>query len=122
MNVSSGHYVTLGDGLRVALGAYVQTWREVRAMAPGQSLDRSLTDRGSSSAGEVLRQFRAGLHDRINRHDPRVGCRKLDPDWQRHTAQLARRVNTPRLVVHEGEVPAEFRAKLAHRLTTPDDF
>jgi hypothetical protein len=57
--------------------------------------------------------FRKRLDVKITGHLP--SWRKLDPDWQRQTSNLARDVNTPRLVV--SWCPSEFRAKLAHRLT-----
>lgn len=64
--------------------------------------------------------FRARLQEKINRNEPRRG-RKDDPDWERAARHAARAVNTPRLIVRPSEVPAEFRARLAHRLYKEDD-
>jgi len=68
-----------------------------------------------------LRQFRTWfrrcLDERISaRSAPERPWRKLDPDWQRDAWHAARRVNTPRLIVRPHEIPAEFRARLRHRL------
>ena len=42
-----------------------------------------------------------------------------ETDW--NIVRLARAVNTPRLVVRERECPLKYRARLAHRLTHPED-
>lgn len=59
--------------------------------------------------------FRSCLADKINRFEP-VRGRKVEADWQRDAARAARRVNTPRLIVRDTEIPREFRHRLAHRL------
>lgn len=119
----SKRYVTLGDGRRVGLGAYCTAWKAVLA-APGVATYRSgLEGRGiAASRATILEMFRAGMQDRINRHDRRLIVnhrgrrpRKLDQDWQRHAIQTAQAVNTPRLVVRW--VPHDLRARLAHRIT-----
>ena len=53
------------------------------------------------------------LHNKINRNEPLRG-RKDDPDWQRMIQNVAREVNTPRLIVHW--LPRELKPRLSHRL------
>lgn len=86
---------------------------------PGYGSDR-MTSR------QFLQWFRRCLARKINRHSPPRG-RKCAPDgflsdWERSAKQTAWRVNTPRLIVWVSEVPLEFRGRLAHRLTKPEDF
>lgn len=109
--------VTLGDVRRIPLGVYVAAWRLVRAAPPDARFRGSPCGWSGSeeTAAEILRQFRAGMDDRINRHVPWHGRGlRWGPDWQSEAARLARAVNTPRLVVRWA--PQEFRRRLAHRL------
>lgn len=66
-----------------------------------------------------LTWFHRRLDLKIDRDEPRRG-RKDDPDWERAARQLAARVNRPRLVVREAEVPLEFRGRLRHRIHVED--
>lgn len=115
----SRRYVTLGSGQRVTLATYAKVWRRLLNLPPGPGIvaSQGLSGWGSGrqTRDSLLRDFRAGMHDRINMHDPAYGRgRKWSYDWQREAMQTARAVNTPRLVVRW--VPAEFRDRLAHRL------
>lgn len=108
-------YVTLGDGRRVPLSAYVAGWKVVRRCHPAMPFNRCLTERWASTAGQILQQYRDGMHDRINRHVPGYGRgRKWSPDWQGAAIHCAQAVNTPRLVVRW--VPRDLKARLAHRI------
>lgn len=112
----STRYVTLGDGRKIKLGAYVRAWQACRSLPAKTPIGRGI-DGWNQSAGEALRALRCGMDDRINRHIPSFGIgRKWDSDWQRTTRQFARAVNTARLIVRWA--PKEFRARLADRLTT----
>ena len=70
--MTSHRTVTLGTGRRVTLGAYVDAWRRVKAMDPNAVI-RNGIQWFDQTAAEVLWQFRAGMHDRINRHLPGYG-------------------------------------------------
>ena len=95
----SQRYVTLGDGRKIGLGRYVAAWRDCLALSPETHIGRGIDGYGQS-AGEALRDLRAGMHDRINRHVPGFGRgRKWSADWQRAALHAAGAVNTPRLVV-----------------------
>lgn len=112
------HFVTLASGRRVSLGAYVAAWRTVRRADPNARF-RGAPDAWFGEiepAERILRQFRAGLHSRINRHLPDYGRgRKWSQDWQREALQTAGKVNTPRLIVRW--IPADLMPRLSHRLT-----
>jgi hypothetical protein len=107
-------FITLPNGRRCGLGTYTAAWRTLLATDRDQRV--AGFDHFPESAGAILRELRRGMHDRINHHiaDHGIG-RKWSHDWQRHALQCAIAVNTPRLVVRW--VPADFRARLAHRLS-----
>lgn len=114
--------VTLGDGQAVPLGSYVRAWREAASAPLERMYKRGLINRWPTSALDVLRQFRGGMTERINRHIPGYGIgRKWQPEWYWWTWRTARAVNTPRLVVRRTEVPVWLRARLAHRIYHEDD-
>lgn len=120
----SRRVVTLGDGRRVTLGAYVRAWRTVRAADPAALFRGSPCGdwRIPETAGESLRQFRAGMVDRINRHLPSYGRgRKWRDDWQHRARDVAWRMRA-RVVTRIADCPRELRARLDHRLYGPDDF
>ena len=48
-------------------------------------------------------------------------ARKTCDDWFRDTQNMARAVNTPRLIVRSTNIPLEWRETLQHRLTWPRD-
>jgi hypothetical protein len=108
--------IVLGDGTRVGLGHYVEAWKRLKQL-PGDTWIKKCPDGWGGSARDALRQCRAGLHDRINRHIPGHGKgRKWSDDWFWTARRFAADVNTPRLIVRWA--PEDFRARLAHRLTT----
>ena len=111
--------ITLGDGRQVRLGTYVNAWTTCKKIAPHAWLP--CTPGGwPGTAEDALQEFRAGLHDRINRRLPWYDKgRKWDSDWQRETLQAAIRLNTPRLAIHW--LPPHLKARFAHRLSDPWD-
>lgn len=107
-------YITLPNGKRCSIPMYVKAWRLLLTLPPQEPI--SGFSWWTESAADVLREIRAGMHDRINRHDPAYGVgRKWSPDWQRAAGHCARAVNTPRLIVRQIH-PADLRARLSHRL------
>ena len=113
--------ITLPNGKPCTVGTYVKAWRTILTLAP----DCQLPGWGHfpTAAGDILRELRYGMHDRINRHVAGYGVgRKWDDQWQRDAAHTARRVNTRRLIVRETECPRWLRPRLAHRLMGRDDF
>lgn len=107
--------IGLSDNRVVHLGAYVDAWARVLTAPAGTEFAQSLTSRWPATREEILEQFRDGLHDRINRRDPRYGVgRKWDPDWQRQCGYAARELNYPRLVIRW--LPMWLRDRFAHRL------
>mgnify|MGYP000980371021 CR=1 FL=1 len=107
-------YVTLGDGRKIGLGAYVSAWKTCLTLPPDTHIGRGVDGWGQTAA-DALRDLRAGMHDRINQHLPSHGRgRKWHHDWQRAMMQAAHRLNHPRLVI-DG-LPPELRDRFAHRL------
>lgn len=119
--------VTLGNGKQVSLGAYVRGWKEVLTVAPDTQYKHGLSGYFSASAAEILRDYRRGMHDRINR---RAGGHVLAPetkrgrkdcsDWFYLMFRTSRDLNHPRLVIHW--LPLELRERFAHRLADRDDY
>lgn len=110
--------IQLPKGNAVPIPTYLAAWRALKAL-PG---DREVTgwEWYPVPAGRILDAMMAGVHDRINRHQPGYGRgRHWDPDYDRAMRHAARAVNTPRLRVRVSEVPSCLRARLAHRLTSP---
>jgi hypothetical protein len=112
------YLVTLADGRRLPLGSYVASWRRIRDADPEDRFRGAPSDWFGLdySAAEILSEFRAAMHARINRHVPGYGRgRKWSSDWQIEAARTARAVNTPRLVVRW--IPSDLRDRLVHRIT-----
>ena len=109
-------YITLPNGKACGLSQYVKAFHTLKQAKP-ESLWPGW-DYFPTTAASILAAMQYGIHDRINRHIPAFGVgRKWSPDYFRAANHCARRVNTPRLVVREGMVPFEFRARLADRIS-----
>lgn len=73
---------------------------------------------------EILREFRRGLHDRINRRVPNFPGtlrprltnhpRKLTYEWQIETYRAAQQLNQPRLIIDW--LPPWLKSRYRHRL------
>lgn len=108
--------IVLGDGRRVPMRNYVAGWRKAAELPATVWCDRTPSG-WPGTAGEALREFRAGMHDRINRHLPWYGRgRKWGDDWQRAATITAAHVNTPRVLVRW--LPVDLRDRLKHRLAS----
>ena len=113
--------VAIGNRGSVTLGQYVQAWRVALAAAPGSEF-RSGFSWYPQTREEILREFRRGLHDRINRRldgfghvlRPKRTSRKLSYEWQIETYRAAQQLNQTRLVIHW--LPLWLRERFAHRL------
>lgn len=117
----SKRYVTLGNGQKVGLGQYTNAWRQAKAMNPETGVRGTPSDpNGGGTAGDMVREMRAGMVDRINQKDPDYGKgRKWDSTWQNDARRLAdtlaRKAEVPAGEAH----PVDLRAKVADRLA-PD--
>ena len=97
--MTSKRYITLGCGRRIGLGRYVAAWKQCLVLPPTVWIGPGISGWGQS-AGEALRDLRAGLDDRINRNIPGYGKgRKWSSDWYWPMVRAARDVNNPRLVI-----------------------
>lgn len=103
--------IRLPSGRSVPIRAYVQAWKTLRNLPADQEVNGF--NWFPSAAGDILRAMRNGMHDRINRHDPRKG-RKMCPDWQIGMIRDAHRING-RVVTRRFET-AEMNRRFAHRL------
>src|SRR5260370_19373466 len=100
--------VYLPEGRQVSLAGYVRAWKRTLAAPP-----KTLFEKGFNwypeSREEILREFRRGLHDRINRRiDSFPGTlrpaelpqgRKWTNQWQTETYRAAQQLNRPRLII-----------------------
>lgn len=90
------------------------------AQDPSHSGDRYATPAGETFTAEgFCRWFRERLLEKINRNEAPRG-RKAEAAWFWETFRAARKLNTPRLVVRERELPLWLRGRMAHRVTTED--
>jgi hypothetical protein len=117
--------VFLPENRTVTLGAYVTAWK--RALAASET---AVFQNGFNwypeSRREVLRQFRRGLHDRINRRipgfpgtlrpfpAPAQSGRKWQYQWQIETYRAAQQLNHPRLIIDW--LPPWLHSQFKHRL------
>lgn len=109
------HFITLPSGDACTVGSYVRSWQKLKTYRPGALVFGF--DPFPSRADDILAALAEGMADRINQHVKGFGAgRKWSYDWQAEASRTARAVNTPRLIVRY--CPKEFRARLAHRLTT----
>lgn len=115
--------VYLPEGRQVTLGNYVRAWR-LALTAPDTATFTNAFNWYPESKRDVLREFRRGLHDRINRRvvgfpgtlRPRTQSttRKLDYQWQIETYRAAIQLNQPRLII--SWLPPWLKKRFAHRL------
>jgi hypothetical protein len=115
--------VTLGSGRgetgrKVGLGTYVKAWKTAKGMDQGAPVRGTPSDpTGGGTAGDVVREMRDGMQDRINRHDPQYGKgRKWEWRWQAAARRLqdtmARKSEIPAGEAH----PVDLRRRVEHRL------
>ena len=79
-------FITLPNGKPCSLPVYCAAWRQLKALPPDAEI-RGFKD-WPEPARDVLREMHYGLHNRINRHDPRyMRGRKWSNDWQRAAIQ-----------------------------------
>jgi hypothetical protein len=117
---ASPQTIRLGDGHRVSLGTYLRAWKAALAAPHDAWFPRTPCSWAGGDRDQVLREFRAGIDDRINRHLPDYGRgRKWDPTWQLETLRAARALNHPRLVI--SWLPQWLKARYASRLWRSDD-
>jgi hypothetical protein len=119
--------VYLPEGRTVTLHAYVAAWKTVLA-APEDATFQNGFNWYPEPRKDVLREFRRGLNDRINRRiagfpgslRPRVAHgRKFEHEWQLETYRASRQLNQPRLIIHW--LPPWLRDRFKHRLRSDDD-
>ena len=115
--------VFLPEGRQITLGGYVRSWKLALA-APHNAVFKDGFNWYPEDKASVLREFRRGLHDRINRRidgfpgtlRPRAfpNSRKYSHEWQIETYRAAIQLNQPRLVIHW--LPPWLKRRFAHRL------
>lgn len=111
--VKAGMVITLPNGRPIGLGRYANAWRELLKMDPRRAV--AGFDFFPAPAGEILAKMRAGLMDRINRHDRRYGIgRKWCSDWERGMRSAAWMLNSPRLIIDW--LPPELKPRFSYRL------
>lgn len=111
-------YVTLGDGRKMPIDKYTEAWKKAKSVPANTPVRGTPSDPlGGGTAGDVVRELRSGLQDRINRKDPAYGKgRKWDDSWQSDARRLKDTLGT-RSEVRPGEAhPVDLRPRIAHRL------
>lgn len=84
--------IGLPNGRKCSITTYCRAWRQLKTL----NSDAVIRDWEwfPVKAGDVLRQLREGLHDRINRHSSHFGRgRKWTHDYQVDQRRDARRIN-----------------------------
>jgi hypothetical protein len=85
-------FITLPNGKACPLPVYCAAWVTLKTLDPNAEIGS--WEWYPVKARDILRELRAGLHDRINRHDPRHGRgRKWSVEYQVDQMRDARRVN-----------------------------
>lgn len=106
-------HIRLPNGRPCGLPVYCASWRAVKLLPPDARV--AGWDHFRESPEAILRDLLFGLHDRINRHDPRYGVgRKWSDDYQVEISRAARALNTPRLAIHW--LPPGLRERFQERL------
>ena len=115
--------VYLPEGRQVSLSTYVGAWKKALA-APPKTLFENGFNWYPESREEILREFRRGMHDRINRRiDGFPGTlrparlpqgRKWTYQWQIETYRAAQQLNRPRLIIDW--LPPWLKSRYRHRL------
>jgi hypothetical protein len=115
--------VYLPQGRCVTLGNYVHAWR-LALTAPDTAVFNKPFAPYPQTKQEVLREFRFGLHDRINRRIdgfpgtlrplPHPDTRKYDYEWQLETYRAAIQLNQPCLIIDW--LPPWLKTRFAYRL------
>jgi hypothetical protein len=111
----SARVIVLGNRRSVPLGAYVAGIKACAAAPAGTEYRHGLTGDWSATREEILADWRASVHDRINLRVPTFGHgRKWSHDWQREAGHAARELNHPRLRIYW--LPVWLRERFAHRI------
>lgn len=120
--------VYLSEGRHVTLADYVSAWRKALT-APAGATFKNGFNWYPESREDVLREFRRGLHDRINRRIPGftgtlrpklLHGRKWQYEWQIETYRASQQLNHPRLIIHW--LPSWLKERFQHRLYDPSDY
>ena len=115
--------VYLPQGRQVTLGNYVRAWK-LALTAPEGTIFNKAFNWYPETKNEILREFRRGLTDRINRRIdgfpgalrplPHPNTRKHDHQWQTETYRAALQLNHARLIIDW--LPPWLKTRFAHRL------
>ena len=120
--------VYLSEGRHITLAGYVSAWKKALTAPAGATFEKGF-NWYPESRENVLREFRRGLHDRINRRVPGFSGtlrpksthgRKWQYEWQIETYRAAQQLNHPRLIIHW--LPPWLKQRFQHRLYDPSDY
>ncbi len=90
--------IRIPSGRSIPVRNYVAAWKELLKMDPTKRVPK--WDHFDTDAGDVLREMRAAIHDRINRKDPRYPTgRKADYDFHKALTQFHMYVVNPRVII-----------------------
>lgn len=104
-------YIVLPNGKACGIGRYVAAWKALKAMDP-KALCPGF-DHFPAPAAEILKALEYGLHDRINKHDPKwLQGRKWQADQQADMWCDSRAVQD---IIQRRVRVYQFRSQLAQR-------
>lgn len=104
------------SGRSIPVGQYAAAWKKLLTVDPSTRVPK--WDHFDTSAGDVLREIRNGMHDRINRKDPRYPKgRKASYEYSTALLRLRQYVgNRIRIYYVDPILGDRVRASLAHRI------
>lgn len=98
MNMATTTCIRIPSGRSVPVGQYATAWKKLLTIEPTARVPK--WDHFDTDAGEVLREMRAGMMDRINKKDPRYPKgKKAGADYERALAQFTMYVRNPRVII-----------------------
>lgn len=113
--------IILPNGKACGIGRYLKAWQALKALPGHENVNgfHWFPD----SAANILREMRAGLHDRINRHDAAYGKgRKWAEQYQTGMHRDAHRIQQiHQRVRHYQFESIEARARFSHLLSSHED-
>jgi len=105
-------------GKKITISAYIH-WIQLAKANRSSRFAKTLTSEFGGTGEEILREFRKGVHDRINRHLPERGAR----DFESSEVWRFRMLLNSRSILRKSDIPSclqRYLSKFEHRLYTDE--